>query len=300
MLTTAAINQKGGVGKSALVAGTAGALLARGRRVLAIDLDPQGHLTTEALKLKEAASGDKAANMFNALRGTYKGQPSKLTVRHSVHTAADGSVGVLDVLPTTFDMFFLDRELYARTAQMENRLSWLIQAIADDLASWDAAYDHVLIDCPPALNILTENALVATDGVLLPVQPERSSIRALRLLLGQLRVIEESNRLAQRTIFGLVPSVYRRPLAGINVAMFKKFEAMPLDILALFPSATVVQQAWATGTPVPLFQPESPSAQNYHRLAIRLDVAAGLSPASEWDALPPVSELTKITEDTTA
>lgn len=269
MRVTCVLNQKGGVGKTGLVAGVAGALVEAGRRVLAVDLDPQGHLTTEALGLEEAAEGRSLAA---ALTGAYPGPVSDLVVRHSSSPAG----GVLDVLPAGLDMFTLGRDL-DRLPAREVRLARAVESLAQ-------AYDHCLLDCPPALDILSDNALAAADGLVIPVQPERTSVRALRLLLDQVEALEQALRRAPIVLHGLVPGVYRRPLSRLAATVMAELQGLGLPVLAHLPLAVVVTEAWDAGTPVPQYAPDSEHAAAYRAVAEVLDVAAGLVDAEEVTA----------------
>ena len=281
---TAALNQKGGVGKTGLTVGTAGALCEMGRRVLVVDLDPQGHLTTEALGMEEADPG--APNLADALVGDYTGPVENLVVTSSTHVNG----GRLDVVPTTVSMFLVVRKLYSIRSP-ETRLARLLDRLRP------GTYDHVLIDCPPSLDILTDTALVAADGLVIPVQPNNTSLRALRLLIEQIAVLEEQLELSRRELYGLVPGVYRRPLSGIaryKMAQLAEYghttdpDVPPLPILAHLPLAAVVEEAWLSGQTVIDHKPAAPIVEQYRRVAIRLDVAAGLSPESAWTGLPPL------------
>ncbi len=284
---TAVLNQKGGVGKTGLTVGTGGALAERGRRVLLIDLDPQGHLTAEALGLEEADPDDP--NLASALVGDHEGPVEDLIVQRPMHASG----GQLDIIPTTVAMFLVVRQLYHGRAP-EFRLARLLQRIPQGL------YDHILIDCPPSLDILTDNALVAADGLVIPVQPNNTSLRALRLLIEQLAVVESELELPRRELYGLVPGIYRRPLSGIARYKMEQLEqyatptdpdAPPLPILAHLPLAAVVEEAWLSGQTVVDYKPTAPIADAYRRIALRLDTAAGLAPEREWDTLPPLESL---------
>lgn len=284
---TAVLNQKGGVGKTGLTAGVGGALEERGRRTLLIDLDPQGHLTTEALRMDEADPGEP--NLASALTGQYVG-PVEDLIRHRPRNVSGGQ---LDIIPTTVDMFLVVRQLYHGRAP-ESRLARLLERLPQGL------YDHVLIDCPPSLDILTDTALVAADGLVVPVQPNNTSLRALRLLIEQLAVLEEELELPRRQLYGLVPGIYRRPLSGIaryKMAQLEQYgspddpDIPPLPILAHLPLAAVVEEAWLVGQTVVEYKPNAPIADAYRRIATRLDVAAGLSPHQEWTQLPPLDSL---------
>lgn len=290
--TTAVLNQKGGVGKTGLTAGTGGALAERGRRVLLVDLDPQGHLTTEALRMDEAEPN--SPNLALALTGKYTG-PVEDLIRHRPKRDSGGQ---LDIIPTSVEMFLLVRDLYHSRAP-ELRLARLLERLPEGM------YDHVLIDCPPSLDILTDTALVAADGLVVPVQPNNTSLRALRLLIDQLAVIEEELELPRRHIYGLVPGIYRRPLSGIaryKMVQLEQYgsaeepDVPPLPILAHLPLAAVVEEAWLSGETVIDYKPTAPIADAYRRIGVRLDVAAGLTSPGEWDRLPPLESLIEVDE----
>ncbi len=283
---TAVLNQKGGVGKTGLTAGTGGALCERGRRTLLVDLDPQGHLTTEALGLDEA--DPNKPNLAAALAGEFPGPTSELIVRHS----QSESGGCLDVLPHCVSMFLVVRKLHAARSP-EHRLTRALQQL-------EGMYDHVLIDCPPSLDVLTDTALVAADGMLIPVQPSNTSLRALRLLIEQVAVIEDELELPRRELHGMVPGVYRRPLSGIaryKMAELEEYgvgdgDVPPLPILAHLPLAAAVEEAWLSGQTLTDYQPSAPIADAYRRIALHLDLAAGLARSDELAALPPLETVT--------
>jgi chromosome partitioning protein len=285
----ASLNQKGGVGKTALTAGAAGALAARGRRVLLIDLDPQGHLTTEALGLLEVDEGEP--DLAAALSGEYTGPFEDLIATHSVHPSG----GRIDIIRTTLEMMTVVKGMYrSRMRLPELRLNELLDQLPD------GRYDHIGFDCPPALDVLSDNALAAAHGVLIPVELARTSLRALRLLLDQIGVLEHELRLTPRHLIGMVPGLFRRPLSTYDRYIGGKLEAFgtasddgveALPFLAHLPAAAIVKEAWLEGRTVPAKVPNSTHAAQLNRIAIRLDVEAGLSPQSEWDALDPLPSL---------
>src|SRR5215217_5139522 len=176
MQITSVVNQKGGVGKTSLSVGAAAALAEQGRRVLLIDLDPQGHATTELLGLPEVPANEPS--LAKALVKTWSGQVEDLVVPHQKSRIAPG--GAFDVIPTSPGMFDLIRRLDQFRVP-----GWQLARVIQF-----ANYDHVIIDCPPAQDVLTNNALAASHGILVPVQPDRTSIRALRLLREQVAYVE--------------------------------------------------------------------------------------------------------------
>lgn len=264
MRITAVVNQKGGVGKTTTTVNLGGALAELGRRVLVVDLDPQGHLT-EAMKVAEA---EARATLAAALTGEYTGPVAELVARHSV--TEDGA-GMLAVIPTTLDMFTVGRELDKLRAR-EERLSRVLAPLA-------AEYDHCLIDCPPALDILTDNALTAANGVVIPVQAEDSSLKALRLLLGQIEALEAELRRTSLDLYGLVVSMFERGKDGkaksaIGQTVMDSFAKLPLPILATVPRGVPLTEAWRSGIPVGAYAPGTDHARAFEVVADVVDKAA--------------------------
>lgn len=254
---TAVTNQKGGVGKTATAIGVAGALAEDGRSVLVADLDPQGHLT-DGLKVAQAPSGDGAANLYRALIGEYTGPAADLAVTHSE------PAGRIDVIPNAFEMFVAVRDVDKVKAR-ELRLAKL-------LASARGVYDHVLIDAPPSLDILTDNALAAADGVLIPVEAEDSSLRALELLLPQIAAVDADLRDKPLELHGLVVNRLRRPASLLARSVLDELASLDgLPILATVPLGVVISEAWRYGrTPVD-YAPDSEHAEAYRTLAKVID-----------------------------
>lgn len=249
MQTVAVVNQKGGVGKTATTLNLGGALAEQGRRVLLVDLDPQGHLT-DALSMDEAKPGP------GSLRAALIGADRPVPVRHSER---------LDLLPTSLDMFTVARELDQLRAR-ERRLGRHLSALA-------GAYDVCLIDCPPTLDVLVDNALTAADGLLMPVQAEDSSLRALKLLLDQVDALNAELRTEPLALHGLVVSMLDRGAGGQARSLASRdvlaaLEGLPLPVLATIPRGVVVLEAWRVGQPVVRFAPESEHAQRYRDLAV--------------------------------
>ncbi|MFJ2477755.1 ParA family protein [Streptomyces sp. NPDC087659] len=250
---TAVTNQKGGVGKTATALNVAGALAEAGHNVLLVDLDPQGHLT-DGLGIDQAPAGEGEANLYRALIGEFSGSLADLITPHS----APG--GRLDLVPNTIEMFMAVRELDKQRAR-EQRLARLLAAVR-------GIYDHVLIDAPPSLDILTDNALTAADGVLIPVQAEDSSLKALRLLLPQISSVDVDLRDTPLRLHGLVISLLRRPPTKLAESVIGELESLQgLPILGTVPLGVVVTEAWRSGRTVVDYAPDSEHAQVYRSLA---------------------------------
>ncbi|MHB0873052.1 MAG: ParA family protein [Acidithiobacillus ferrooxidans] len=163
MRTVAIANQKGGVGKTTTAVNLAAGLAQNGKRVLLIDLDPQANATTGL-----GLGGSATATIYHALLGEL---PLSAVL---LNAFPEG----LSLAPSSPDLAGAEVELYGRPDR-ERRLQDALVPVA--------GFDYALIDCPPALNMLTINALVAADSVLIPMQCEYYALEGLTQLLGTVR-----------------------------------------------------------------------------------------------------------------
>ncbi|RIK68054.1 MAG: chromosome partitioning protein ParA [Planctomycetota bacterium] len=180
----AIINQKGGVGKTATSVNLGVALAERGKRMLLIDLDPQGHLTTH-LGLDSHAKG----------AGIYEVLTSNLPLESAIHPCSAN----VSVVPAQIDLAAAEMELVS----VVGREVILRDALYG--AAWP--YDIVVIDCPPSLGVLTLNALATATRVLIPLQPHFLALQGVGKLLETVLLV--SRRINPRiSVAGMVISMY--------------------------------------------------------------------------------------------
>jgi chromosome partitioning protein len=177
-------NQKGGVGKTTVAINVAGALAQRGRDVLFVDLDPQGH-GTEGLGFGEAYDA-QPPSLYDVLLDL----ENQDRINDIVHTHDE-----FDLVPSNVDMFNAEPELTTAMRGRE-RLTMALEELEHD-------YEFVVVDCPPSLGNLTDNALLACEQVLIPALAEGTSIRALEILFDQIETIENGYDVAVEDL-GLV------------------------------------------------------------------------------------------------
>ena len=227
-VTIAIANQKGGVGKTTTTANLASALARQGQRVLVIDTDPQSNLTS-ALGAERAVE----QSLADALLHRDRELP-----RYRVKDAAGTE---LDIVPGTPELASVEIELQSKLGR-ELRLR-------EHLMGIDDGYDFVLMDTPPSLGVLTLNALVAADWVIIPTEARFFSLRGLQMLKESIQEVTMIN--PRLRVLGIVLNKFDRRLREERAVAGYIHEQWAAEVFtANIPTNSKILEAASTGVPI--------------------------------------------------
>ncbi len=241
----AVVNQKGGVGKSTTAVNLGACLALLGKRILLVDTDPQGNATTGLGIDKRAVENDTYALLLGDVPATEATVPTE--------------VENLWLIPATPNLAGAEVELVSVLAR-ETRLRHALASVTD-------RYDYIFIDCPPSLGLLTINALVASDQMIIPIQAEFYALEGLSQLTSIVSRVREALN-PKLEILGVLVTMFdgRTKLAIEVVDEVARFFPQQVFKTAI-PRNIRLSEAPSFGKPVVLFDVKSRGAQAYLDLA---------------------------------
>ena len=239
----AVVNQKGGVGKTTTAVNLTAALSELGLKVLLCDFDPQANATSgmglDKRKIK--------ATVYDVIIGQTEAEKAIVSTRYG------------DVLPASADLAGATVELITEPGR-ERKLAAALETVKDK-------YDLIFIDCPPSLEMLTLNGLIAADGILVPVQCEYYALEGLSDLMGTLRTVKRKLN-PRLEIFGVVLTMFDgRTNFSTQVAQEVRWHFPGKVLSAVVPRNIRLAEAPSHGIPVTAYDKHSRGAKAYKAMA---------------------------------
>ncbi len=249
-------NQKGGVGKTTTAVSLGGLLAEQGQRVLLLDLDPQGSLTSYF-----RCNPD---DMEHSVYSLFAARANDNDIRLPETMLKDTGVAGLSLIPASAAMATLDRQLGA--------CAGMGLVVSQALVRLQAQFDYVLMDCPPMLGVLMVNALAACERLLIPVQTEFLALKSLERMLHTLQMIGRSR--GSRPPYTVMPTFFdRRTRASLDA--LRVMRDLHGDHLwtRVIPIDTLFREASRSGVPISVYDAQARGTEAYRSLLRWLDSA---------------------------
>ncbi|MFX3634971.1 MAG: ParA family protein [Candidatus Pristimantibacillus sp.] len=238
-------NQKGGVGKTTTSVNLGACLASLGRRVLLVDIDPQGN-TTSGIGINKA---DVENCIYDVL----------INDVHPNDAMAETNIPGLKIIPATIQLAGAEIEL-VQTISREVRLKQSLHMLKDQ-------FDYILIDCPPSLGLLTINSLTAADSVIIPIQCEYYALEGLSQLLNTVRLVQKHLNTSLQIEGVLLTMLDARTNLGIQVIEEVKKYFQQKVYQTIIPRNVRLSEAPSHGQAIITYDPRSKGAEVYLELA---------------------------------
>ncbi len=243
--TIAIANQKGGVGKTTTSVNLSACLADLGKKVLLVDLDPQGNATS-------GYGIDKSQLEHSVYDVLVAGTDITTAIRNTELTN-------LDILPATIELAGAEVELVAAMSR-ENKLKRALEKVKP-------SYDYILIDCPPSLGLLTLNSLTAADSVLMPIQCEFYALEGVSQLMNTVNLVQQ-NLNQDLVLEGVLLTMYdARTRLSVQVAEEVRNHFAGKVYETIIPRNVRLSEAPSYGQPILAYDPKSKGAEVYMDLA---------------------------------
>lgn len=240
-------NQKGGVGKTTTAVNLSACIAERGKKVLLIDIDPQGNATSGL-----GVTAQKGKSIYNVI-------VDEVEMKDSIQPT---NVKKLDICPANIDLAGAEVELVSMVSR-ETRLKDAVDTVKD-------LYDYIFIDCPPSLGLITLNAFTASNSVLVPIQCEYYALEGLGQLVNTIKLVQKHLN-KELEIEGVILTMFdaRTNLSTQVATEVDKYFGNKV-FQTIIPRNIRLSEAPSHGVPITVYDPDSKGAETYKKLAREL------------------------------